>query len=138
MSQKVATVSACPFGKGPTAHLASLFVNANEAGWSLNQIARSSGRSVAHVHQSVHAGLLPEYLLEAMASARRAGAALSDELYEALTAVFAAGAVTPRLASLMRDDPEAVVAAAEGLVLLALLSGSPTPKERKSASGAAA
>ncbi|MPZ67449.1 MAG: hypothetical protein GEU83_18775 [Pseudonocardiaceae bacterium] len=86
----------------------------NGSGWSLREVARVAGRSQEHVAGLCRAGLLPERLATA-----RVGAQLPEAVADALAAVFAAGAVTPRLAALMKDDPAQVLAAAEGLALLA-------------------
>lgn len=92
--------------------------------WTLKQLAAASGRAVNTCNQLALAGLVPNYQ----------GRGIPAELAEPAAVALRHGAVTPTLARLVREDPDAVLAAAEALAALARAAKaahSPLPDRRE-------
>lgn len=77
--------------------------------WSLRQVASESGRAIGTVNVMALAGLVPGYK----------GQGIPEELARPFATVLRSGAHTARLAHLLREEPQAVLEAGEGLKTLA-------------------
>lgn len=82
--------------------------------WTLREIARVSGRPLGHVTQMARDGLLPGYK-----STPRRPAKVPNDVAEAFIAVLRSGLSSPRLAQLMKEDPQGVLRLAEDLASVA-------------------
>lgn len=83
--------------------------------WTIREVAERAGRSADLASTMARRGMLPGY------SAKRGnvGAGIPAAQAEAFAELLRTGAVSTRLAQTMRDDPLAVLRAAEALATLA-------------------
>lgn len=86
-----------------------------ERTWSIRDVAAAAGRSAELASRTARAGLLPHY----SARSFRHGARIPAHLAEPFALLLRTGVTSARLSAQMRDDPAAVLAAAEALATLA-------------------
>lgn len=88
--------------------------------WSITDVANAAGRSVSSVHVLARR-LLPPEMLETRRG-RGAAVQLPEPVALALVDVFRLGTLTPTVVDAIKNDPAAVLAAADGLAALARLT----------------